>query len=303
MKNSIRTGIAVLALAGTAALAPTAVAGADPVIGVSSGGVPVSEAGTIGRGQALDIVGSGCASPTPGQPTYSGEFVSGAGDPWSNPAIQPFETVNTEDGSFSWSLTVPEDNFVGTVYARWYCSTSPASELSGDMLWVGPLMSMNMSEGAVANRTASFAAKATTSTKTAAKTSSKAATTAAAGSNGGGMTVTVDPDALPVVDRLGITGDKAAKLKAKVDAQYARDALGLQLLKKLVGRNAELNKVLDYELQKQYVNTSASVLGAKKLSGKQVNGYADRLAAGEIRVTIVEDIALLVHPAAWYNAR
>lgn len=294
MKNSIRTGIAVLTLTGAAALAPISTAGADPTVTASSGGVSITESGGISQGQAVDIVGTGCY--VEGVPTYSGEFVSGAGDPLSNEAFQPYETQNELDGSFAWSFNVPEDNGVGTAYARWYCSSEPATTLAGPKLWVGPLVTMTMSAGEAPNRTTAL--RTTSAARTSKASASKTATT-----SGVTMTMTTDPDALPAVDLLGITGDKAAKLKAKVDAQYAKDSKGLVLLKKLLGRNAEIGKFLDGELQKQYVNTSASVLGAKKLPGKATKAYADRLAAGEIRVAIVEDIALTVKPASWYNAR
>lgn len=289
--NRSRIALAALAFGGASLIAP-AVASANPWIGGTSSGsyVPIDGAeGSIG--QQITVSGNGCTNPTTGEPAYMGEFVSLGSDPLSSPSTQVFETQTDGEGAFEWDVTIPAETPVGRYVTRWYCSTAPVTSLTDPaMLWVSPVIWMDVG--------AAPAAKGTAAART-----STLRTAAAASAAPGSVTLAADQDALPSLDRLGIDGPKAAALKAKVDAAYAKDARGLILLRRLAGRNVRAAEAIDRLLDQQYVASARQVLGAKRLPAATAKGYAGRLTAGEIRVNIVEDLALTVHPAAWYNAR
>lgn len=118
-------GIAAIAIAGALFLAPAA-AGADPVITGSVDGAPFTSGDTGMLGQTIHAEGTGCFAPDTGAPGWFGEFV-GADDPATSPSMHAFELQADEAGAFSWDVTIPLDNALGTFHARWYCASAPSS--------------------------------------------------------------------------------------------------------------------------------------------------------------------------------
>jgi hypothetical protein len=310
--NRSRIAVAALAFGCASILAPAA-ASANPWVDVVASGTLTPLDGTSGNvGQEIIVTGADCVSPEPGAPTYMGEFAAIGVDPLTNPGVHIFETATDELGAFRWDVTIGVDTTSGRYHTRWYCSTAPVTSLDDPaMLWVSPVLWMDISDVPAAPaarmqtvQKASSGAKATplatrSSTAKLAKQQQRAGTPDRAAS----VALVADPDALPALDRIGITGPKAAALKAKVDAAYDKDARGLELLKKLAGRNVKAVATIDRLLDQQYVATAQRVLGVKRLSPSTAKALGDRLDAGEIRVNVVEDLALMVRDAAWYNAR
>lgn len=309
--NRSRTAVAALAFGCASIIAPAA-ASANPWVDVVASGTLTPLDGTAGSvGQEIIVTGTDCVSPEPGAPTYMGEFAAVDVDPLTNPSVHIFETATDELGAFQWDVTIPVGTTSGRYITRWYCSTAPVTSLDDpSMLWVSPALWMDISDAPAAPaarmqtvQKASSAAKATplatraTSGKLAKQ--QRAATPDPAAS----VALVADPDALPAIDRVGITGPKAAALKAKVDTAYNRDARGLEFLKKLAGRNTKAVATIDRLLDQQYVATAERVLGVKRLAPAKARALGERLDAGEIRVNVVEDLALMVRDAAWYNAR
>ncbi|MCB0963492.1 MAG: DUF4214 domain-containing protein [Acidimicrobiales bacterium] len=207
-KRTART--AALLLAGTTLLAPTA-AGADPVINASSVGEPTFD-GTSGTlGQAIQVAGSGC---TPGSPSYMGQFVAQDADPFVTPGWLAYQT-ETDAGSFTWDVNIPLDHAVGDFTVRWYCSTAPVTAIDDPSIqWVAPPMTMTITDpGAGSN----------------AMTSGQE----------GGVTFTTDPEGLPAIDEMGITGENAAKLKAVVDARAEQLGRVQRMYAVFFGRQAD----------------------------------------------------------------
>lgn len=292
--KKVRFAAASLAVAGTSLLAPT-MAGADPWVVGSSQGAPVLDGATGALGQTLVINGAGCdnASGT----AVMGQFAALNADPAT---VEPGTALQIElpvdaSGSFEWTTTIPLDNPVGQLQSRWYCATAPVSGLDDpSLMWVAPVFELTIEEGpAGAAPNASLAS-------TGGQRSTSAATASSAG-----PTFTVDPDALPLVDRIGIPGATAAKLKAKVDAQMAADAKARAALAKALKkvdpkRAAELRRPATNE---DYVRTAYQVLLGKAAPKKALAQHRGRLDQGVIRVQVVEDIALSAHSAAWWNRK
>lgn len=309
--NRSRIAVAALAFGCASVIAPAA-ASANPWVDIVASGTLTPLDGTAGSvGQEIIVTGVDCVSPEPGAPTYMGEFAAIDVDPLTNPSAHIFETSTDEVGSFRWDVTIPVDTTSGRYVTRWYCSTAPVTSLDDPaMLWVSPPLWMDISGAPAAPaarmQTVQKAASARTATPVGTLAStSKLAKQQQRASTPGAATVSLvgDPDALPAIDRVGITGPKAAALKAKVDAAYRKDARGLELLKKLAGRNVKAAATIDRLLDQQYVASAQQVLGVKRLSPASAKALGDRLDAGEIRVNVVEDLALMVRDAAWYNAR
>ena len=97
--------------------------------------------------------------------------------------------------------------------------------------------------------------------------------------------MSVDPNALPSIDRIGIFGPQAAALKARVDAVYAK-----------------LPAAPGISPSRRYVDAIVRVIGGH-WNEKNTQPYVTRLANGGLRVEVIEDMALQVHPAAYWNAR
>jgi hypothetical protein len=367
MNNRI-TRTAALALLGTALLAP-GTASADPTFSATVNGAPYFDA-EIGRfRQQIDLQGSGCLLPTVGG-GHMGEWISTEGDPWLVGGEHYFDIQTDENGTFAFEAHAILDPEIQRYHGRIYCATQAPTSLDDEaMLWVSPegTMTMNGEDAppviAMGNRQA-------------------------ASSGSPSLTdLSFDPDALPLVDRIGIPGDVAAELKQQVDRRaeavgriqrmYAvflgrrADPQGLdywvrqserkspQTIARSMMRSSEFQRVFgapsDGEFLEQlyqavlgrssdpsgrrywgaalsskrldraevglafadssefirrtahvnYVSAAFQALspGRANPSAEVVDGLADRLAAGELKVTIVEAVALSLRDADWWAAR
>ena len=286
----IRT--ATLAVAGTL-LVPVA-ASADPTVLFTQYDTPVdsAEAGTV-----LHIEASGCIDPGSEDTPILGMFVSFAGDPLDNPdqAMNKGHPVDALGGA-SVDHLINADTPAGTWYMRWYCSRGPVTALgSPNILWAGPLTTMDI--GTPAARPA--AAKSRVASRSVAFASAKV-TTSDATVPAPSVTISSDPDALPTTDRLGINGAPAARLKARVDRTDDGTARFDQFVSRLRGRPVTRASL---ETNARYVAAIHMTLGLKQPSAAKAKALTARLDAGELKVTVVEDIALTQRNAAWWNKR
>lgn len=232
---------AALALAG-ATLFTSTPAFADPTVTSTLEGEPIADEATGMLGQAALVTGSGCLNPEPGSPAYMGQFVTPGDDPAIDPAWHTYETQVDETGGFQWDTSLPLGAGIGTYKLRWYCSTATAASLAdASMLWVGPIMTMTLVGGAP-----------------------NAMRTAVTTSASPGASFSVDPDALPLVDRVGIEGDLAAKLKKQVDERSEDVARIQRMYGVFFGRHAD-PQGLDFwlrQLAKKPVRTVAAGMAA-----------------------------------------
>lgn len=120
------------------------------VLAAPSPSVYVSQdANNITVGDQVDVYGTGCM--IGGSPGYMGEFVAIGADPSGMTidepgvgAFQTFETLTGPGGSFDWH-PIANAPIEQTFYARWYCSSHPASGLDDpNVTWVSPLTSMTL---------------------------------------------------------------------------------------------------------------------------------------------------------------
>lgn len=220
MKTRSRTFIATAAaIAGTTLLAP-GIASADPVFSGEVDGQSIINNDQTMVGNEVMLSGQDCMNPSPGDPAYFGEFVSMSEDPLVSPgtASIPFEE-EVMTGSFEQAM-MTDENSVGTYYVRWYCSTAsqPAVGTVGtnpDLLWVSDLYTFEIMM-APGDARSGADAKA-----------------------GAASSITIDPDGLPAVDRMGIHGDRAADLKAVVDYKAKNIATAQRLYSAFLGRPAD----------------------------------------------------------------
>jgi hypothetical protein len=155
---------------------------------------------TIGSGTIGDefaVYMSGCSS------HRWGAFVSFSGDPlseeeWFRVPIPESSANVAEDGSASFSDTIITQP--GEHYARWFCASSdPEDPVDPSILWMSSVYTFT------AHAPAPLALRTTTNQI-----------------SEGIFTLSVDEDALPSVDQIGIDGDRAAQMKASVDAVDVR---------------------------------------------------------------------------------
>jgi hypothetical protein len=300
---------AAITLAGLAVLGPAAAASADPSVSIKVDGQPYVTGGSGSLGQALHADGAACANPTPGEPAYMGEFALPGGDPWTDPGWHVVEGQTDEAGNFTWDITIELDS-VGQFGARWYCATAPIESLSDPaVLWVGPLMTMTITDGSAGAQgvkaptvqmkrtTAAIADDAQTQSlrKVAVRGSQILSGAGFTASGPEGVTVTVDPDSMPAIDRVNIPGDVTAELKARVDA---RSQQGSEY------RNNKASNDTDGYSHRE--NAAYVAYAFRALTGRNVGAavsapFVDRLDAGEIRSAVVEDIALTAHGVGYWT--
>ncbi|MCU1372422.1 MAG: hypothetical protein JWO77_3616 [Ilumatobacteraceae bacterium] len=303
-----------LALMGITVLAP-GIASADPSVSVAINGTPFTDGSSGVNGQPIRVVGQGCTNPA-GE-AYMGLFL-GSTDPALSQSYHPFETVAV-DGGFTLDDTINLD-LIGTTYVRFYCSTSPVTAIDdASMLWVSPMSSIVIEQqsGLQAMKARSVSVNASSLLN-------------AATDGDRQLAIATDPDALPYVDRVGITGENAAALKAKVDARVEKPSATQRLSSAVHGgtsasrhgniwsrlssakaarSNSSRGPVsparpaapMTHGEAVRYVTAAFQVVGGRTPSSATVQTYAARLEAGAYRVQVVEDIALTSHNAAWWN--
>lgn len=298
-----------LTVAGSALLMPT-VASANPVISVTSDGSPIDPGTVGGYEQPVHIDINGCTTDA-GDPGYIGYFLTWAnGDPG-----EQFEALTGTGGTMSVDTTIPLQPVEKVMDLNWYCSDAPVSDgpeaAPYSVLYLSPTYTYTLAAdpGAGANRLSASAtsslrtrsakksaAKNTVAKKLAAKKSSVAAKVSGAVTvPGSALQVTTDPNALPTIDKMGITGPNAAALKAKVDKR-ANDNLAVARLIAALSR-----KPAPTPTSAQYVTAAFQVLAGKAPAASAMSPYVSQLDEGGFRVNTVEDIALTKHNAAFYN--
>jgi len=196
--------LATLAMAGAMFAAPLA-AHADPIATMT---------GTVGSsttvGDTINVDGSQCV--VDGQQTYVGLFYGVDGTTWYK---GPFEE-QTVAGTWHWTFPLDPATETGTVQSIVYCSTAPVSSLDDPAVqWASPVYHMT-----IESSPRSVHGKA--------RAGAKAATAAM-------PTMTLDINALPRVDKMGLPGAQAAALKTKVDARFANVSQAYRLSQAALG--------------------------------------------------------------------
>lgn len=275
------TALATTLVVAGSVLLPTA-ASADPWVTATSDGIDVD--GTTGpTGMSLQIQGSGCSNT--GGTAVMGLFVSPDGDPWLRPIeeelIQIELPVDTE-GAFAWDVVIAHENGLGTFTNRWYCATEPVTAMrDGAVTWVSPPASLTIEQGTpVAGKSANRTAKAAASTPAT-------------------VSITMDPDGLPAVDKVDIKGKVAARIKNEVDQQVRRDNRSDR--KSKGGSHHKPNAAT--RASAEYVAAAFETITGRTPSAKVMKPFAARLDDGGLKVQVVEDIALTENSAAWWNRR
>lgn len=219
--------LAAIALAGTTLLAPT-VAGASYWVTAS-----VDHHGGTGHiGQSVSIDSGGCLV-GPGQGGWVGQFVSAVGDPLTSPNQLQFIDQADSNGDWSLELVIPEEAEPGTHRSRWFCAAEPVTSIDDEaMLLVSPEWTFTIQdpEPRAGRKTA----------------------------GAGRVTVSVDPDALPAVDRMGIHGEVAAKLKDRVDARRESLATAHRLMSAFLNRQPERAGLAHWSGQVEKVGPAAT---------------------------------------------
>lgn len=286
----IATLTTALAITGSFLLAPAA--SADPSVSVTSNGVPVQPGGVGQYNQDINIDIDGCLTPQ-GDPAYIGYFLD-----WVSPAGDPeqFEAQTGAGGGMHLTATIGLREVDQQMSLNWYCSTTPVTSATDPaILWLSPEFTQTIAagdlNGGAAAPKVTGKASPTSGVRPGAKTVTAKAATAT-----GAVSMTIDPDALPLVDKMGINGASAARIKAQVDAKVKPSDLE-RLIAWLLGRKpAEPTSA-------QYVTAAFQVTDGKAPSAKVMKPYVDRLDKGQLRVAVVEDIALSVKSASYWNKR
>jgi hypothetical protein len=295
MKNSIRTGIAVLTLTGAAALAPISAASADPIVNFERDGAPVSSGATGSLGQVISISADGCTTPAEGDTTYMGQFVALDDDPLTSPSAFKAYEVETPDGNLTWDATIPMENDLGTFTVRWFCAPNPVESLQDpSILWTSPPTSMTIVAPEGDRMATSATAKVSGTLASGRITMSTAKQAPSSDMGGSTLQITTDVDALPAVDKMDIPGAISARLKKQVDAKFKRPAA--TRFQRTQGRAAKFSN-------KAYVAEAFKVTTGRIPSAKTMKPYVAALDAGAYKVQVVEQIALTAHDARWWIRR
>jgi len=325
MKNPL-IKLAGLALAGV--LVAPAMAQADPSVTATASGAPAGDVAYMG--QPVHVVASDCINPADGTPGYTGEFVSMVGDPATNEPWQFGDTQADDTGEMTYDVVIPTGD-PATFYVRWYCASQPMTAIdSQQMLWVDSLMTIDIQPAdAMSGRSATLkvagGGKAVTATVAKRHTGSTVIRFPGHGNgngNGNGrpsgpttttvpattpaapaLTINVDPNSLPLVDRIDIPGAQAAKLKVRVDTEANRRAQSDRSRVK-GGRSARAAgrgpAVVRTPTNTEYVAAAFDVLTQRSPNNKTVKSFVADLDAGQTRVQVVEAIALTAHAAPWW---
>ncbi|WP_421119700.1 hypothetical protein ACE2AJ_20485 [Aquihabitans daechungensis] len=326
---------------GLTALAPTAASG-DPII---SG--PTEQTQEVGS--EAYISGSGCVAPGNAQ-TYGGVYFRIPSIPeWSD--WHKGVEVPATDGEFGWLGGTA--GFQATdIQFTFFCSTAEMPEetldpLDSDFLWVSAPYTRTFVEAAPNRAAATTSLQITGSPSGTASVSRM--TTASATSDE--QLFQVDPESLPVVDRIGITAAPAAALKAKVDdnadviaktenffrAFYGRTATDAELSlnvrrfrmgksdmtvanslavrsdflfsgNRITATKEALATATSASFQaahadENYVIAVFSTLAGRTPTASEADEFTAQLAGGSPKVQVVENIALTVDSASYWNVK
>ncbi len=279
MKRSLVLSTSI-ALAATTIFGAAA-AGADPALDIRADGTSIYDGGVAAGGSRVTFDISGCMTGG-GEAGYVGLFASAEGDPLTS-ASDHGESEAFPDGSYhtDWGVT-PMDEGAGSgwsTYLRWYCSASPVTSLSDPTLYSSELITVTVGSTGGPIDPGGRPAVAVNSGSFTSRIAVRPGSGATATVSTWGTRVETDPNALPLVDHLGIEGNRAAILKRKVDA-----ASGVNKRKQVTNTD--------------YAKAAYKVLSGRSPSNKQLAKAVASLDHGSSRVRVVEDIALTVNPSA-----
>lgn len=271
-------------------------AGADPLLEVTAGASTIGDGAVLEAGQEVVYSASGCLTPG-GAPGYVGIYTSFDGDPAAEgPRPPDGEVLADAQGNFQWVAgTVKATDEVGTIYVRSYCASSPVTSWNDPaMLYGAELMRVTTGAAGGANqaRAASGAGAMRSGADAKQATSSNATVTSKARSTSNSeaplVSTWVDPNALPSVDRIDITGPRASALKTRTDLVFR---LG----------GDKVHAAPTASSNRRYVKAAYLALGLQRPSTKMLDRFAAKLDDGQTRVRVVEEIALAINPkpAAW----
>jgi hypothetical protein len=333
-----------LAIAGSALFA--APVSADPVVTFKQSDAPVT---SVDSGTSVTIEATGCTNPDSQTPPTVGMFLALSGDPSTHPEdAMNFGDLADENGSLTTESVIDENTPAGTWHMRWYCAADPVSSLDdASMLWVGPLSTMEIRQGA---GVATNSAVRVSNTQSSVTVSTASARTAGDAGSTTSVIFHTDADDLPQVDKLDIVGSKAAALKAKVDANAPLIAKTEDFFRAFYGRTAtddELTLNVSRFRQGKSDMTVANSLASKadfSYTGNRTVATKEALATatsdefraanadenyviatyrtvagriptdaelaqhtaelkdGALKVQVIEDIALEVNTASYWNA-
>lgn len=286
MPRTSTTLIAAAALTLGLALGLPQAASADPVL-------DFPDVTNIEIGRTDTITGSGCTD-IDGS-AYVGQYVAYAGD---TTYYRTFETPANPDGSWSWTLTPGSESVLADFDIYFYCASDPVEAVpSSSITWASGAYTLAVVESTTARSAArtvasTSTAPATTSAKSAGLRSASTKLTSGLRASKGkvapaktaaaptGSLLTIDPDALPMVDKINIPGPRAAALKAKVDKANGKTA------KTTAGTAAR--KVTDVK----YVLAAYISLGKRLPTARELMKHTGSLENNVPKVQVVEDIAL-----------
>jgi alpha-tubulin suppressor-like RCC1 family protein len=212
----------------------------------------------LGVGESFDIYVS-----CPASSHYLGGFMSQGSSFDPDNAVQFFETQTPADGSFE-AHGVPTEDQVGTASSRLYIASAPVSSWDDPaVLWAQDYTrEVTVGAGAGPGLLAKAAAFMATSEDEKPR-----------------LTVRLDPDSYPVIDRIGVMGPAARRLKEAVDATFSL--------------SRSLDEPIEHGFDEAYVRAAYSTLANRGPTAAELARFSAQLDHGNAtRVAVVEDIAL-----------
>ncbi|MCU1356439.1 MAG: hypothetical protein JWM89_1857 [Acidimicrobiales bacterium] len=197
-------GVSSIAVAGLLAIAAPALA--EPTVSASifQGG---ATGATAAPGAEVAMSGSNCI--IGGQPAVAGVFSYGPGDVADGSlegAKMAFQQTTDADGAWTWDANISSDVLPGDYIMRFSCSADEVASPADVTGWVSGeyVITVAYPDAPSGNRTSK-------ALKTSSSTSAQSPH----------VTMAIDPDALPYLDNVGLSGARAAQLKASVDPHVA----------------------------------------------------------------------------------
>lgn len=283
------------ALAGSLVLG--APASADPRFEVLVAGDPIQSGASGGYGQPVHYNFTGCL--IDGVPGYFGQFIH-----WTAGPERPDEhgeSLADSTGNFSFDAEIPFTTEAMALDADFYCASAPVTSPDDPAIqWMSPTVAFTIDAAPAGAQPQAARASIATGAATPARVlgaegAPLAVRALAAPANGPSVTVTVDQDALPQVDRMGIVGPKMAALKDRVDDRVAATNAVENFVRRLLRMRAV------EPTNRDFVEASFQETHGRMPSTAVMRSYIARLDDGDLKVTVLEDIALRARPASHWN--
>ena len=247
--------LAATILAGSIVVGLGAPAFSDPVTSTSLGYIPTS--GQIG--ESFDVMIDGCTNG--GNPVYMGGYMTTTGSTDAPVLVSDLSTTG------SWTRHVQLDSVPGLdVEVHAFCASAPVTSIDDpNVLWISAPLHFTVVDTPNVMRANATASPAVISAAT--------------------SPLSVDPDALPLVDRMGIPGAQAAALKVQVDSNVTTVGQVSRLFQTFFGRPASTSD-LQYWVSRLDKHTSVTTIANKfaassefkRLYGKMTNSqYVDAI--------------------------